>query len=203
VFGFAYLFSTIIGAAVVIVFKKVHSIHWKLRMAMTWCAFFLCNSILAGIISGLLFFNNFGIVVQWMIGGLQLMGIVAGGVLFMMIMTRPYWAYMFFKSTPSGIFMKDPKTRDVYIQNVFLKSWFFGSIVLMFFNWPMLNLFWPIFLLSLGIITVPLFKLPPLLEAIRIKKTEKNVFNSRRPFYFLIGLLVVVRVIGSLAHISF
>ncbi len=203
VFGFSFISLTIVGIILGKIFRKIHNVSWRTRLLLTWSAFLLANSVLAGVISGLLFFNNFGIVVQWMISSMKAMSIVGFGVLLVMILTRPYWVYMFLKSSPSSVFLIDEDIMKVYVQNVFLKAWFWGFLVLLLFNWPILNPFWPIFLLSLGFIAWPLFKMPPRQEEIFIRKSVPTIFKSKNSLYFVAGILIVIRIVGTLFRLNF
>jgi hypothetical protein len=71
------------------------------------------------------------------------------------------------------------------------------------FNWPLFDIFWPIFLLSLALIIRPLSQNHLLIEDIYVRKSNKVVFSNPNTIYYLIGTLLLIRVVGTFFTIDF
>jgi hypothetical protein len=197
VFGLGYLVFSIAGVILLVVLRKSHNLDWKIRLTITWIAFLLANSFFAGIIAGVLFYTGFGVAFQWLIGNIIIRSLIAAGALGMMILFKPFWVFLFLKTSPRRMFLKDDEQQKQYFQNVFFKSWLWGFIILLLFNLPLYDGFWPVFLLSLGFIAIPLFDRPVLYDNLFIRKSEKKIFFSRYALISLFVILLIIRISGS------
>jgi hypothetical protein len=197
VFGLGYLVFTFAGIWLVYALRRIHNVNWKTRLFLTWMAFLLTSALPAGIIAGIFSFNCFGIAFQWLVWNIIVRIIIGTGVLVMMIISRPLWVFLFLKASPSSIYFADNEHQKVYIRNVLLKAWFAGSIILLVFNKPMFDGFWPVFLVSLGFSIIPLFNRPVLYNNLYIRKSEKKVFSSRYSLLFILIILTLIWVAGN------
>jgi hypothetical protein len=197
VFGLGYLLFSVAGIILLAVMKKSHKQNWKTRLFSTWIAFLMVNTFLAAIIAGVLFYKGFGIAFQWTVGNIIIRSMIGLSVLGLMIFSRPIWVFLFYKASPRRIFFKNEEYKNFYIQNVFFKSWLFGFIILLFFNWPLFDGFWPVFIFSLGFIAMPLYKKKVSVKKISLKKSENEISGSRNKILIMIIILVLIRIAGS------
>jgi len=203
VFGLSFVVLTILGIVLAKKARHIHNVKWKFRLIMAWAAFLCVNSIPAAIIAGINSMNSFGILFHWLVPDILIRILIGLGAFMTMFLSRNYWIFLFLKASPSSIFLTEDEPMKMYVQHVLCKSWLFGFLVLLLFNWPLFDLFWPVFLLSLGFIARPFSSNNILHEDIYVRKSNKKVFSSQNSIYYLIGLLVLIRIAGSVLSIDF
>jgi hypothetical protein len=198
VFGLGYVVLTILGIVLAKKARHIHNVRWKIRLIMAWVAFLFVNSIPAAIIAGVFSMNSFGILFHWLVPDILIRFLIGLGALLTMYLSRNYWIFLFLKASPGSIFLSEDEPMRMYVQHVLCKSWLYGFLILLLFNWPLFDLFWPVFLLSLGFIARPFSRDNILHEDIYVRKSNKQVFAIKNSIYYLIGLLVLIRVAGSI-----
>ncbi|MEI8047690.1 MAG: hypothetical protein WCI92_09955 [Bacteroidota bacterium] len=203
VFGLGYLAFMLAGIFLMNKFKNIHNVDWKTRLILTWTAFLLVNSVPAAIIAGVFSVNSFGIIFHWLAMNTLIRLAIGLGALLMMFLSRNFWVFLFLKATSSRFFLTDEEPMDLYIMHVFTKSWLYGFLILLFFNWPLRDIFWPVFFLSLGIVALPIFVRPVAHEDISIRKSDREMFSSPYAWYFIVGILLLIRIAGTLFTIQF
>jgi len=203
VFGLGYFIFTIIGIIGLKTAQAINKVNWKIILVISWLSLIFVNSIPAAIVASIFSTNSFGLIIRWLAPDIIIRVLLGLGSVLMMYLSRNLWIYLFLKASPSSIFLTEDEPMNLYIQHVFCKSWVYGFLILLLFNWPAFDLFWPIFLLSLGFIIRPFFKGHIWDEDIYIKKSNKKVFSSQNSIYYLIGLLVLIRIAGSVLTIDF
>ena len=203
VFGLGYVVLTILGIVLAKKARHIHNVKWKIRLIMAWVAFLFVNSIPAAIIAGVFSVNSFGILFHWLVPDTLIRVLISLGAFLTMYLSRNYWIFLFLKASPASLFLTEDEPMRMYVQHVFCKSWFYGFFILLLFNWPMFDLFWPVFLLSLGFIARPFSRDNILHEDIYVRKSNKQVFTFQNSIYYLIGLLVLIRIAGTFLKIEF
>lgn len=197
VFGSGFLFLTLSGIFLLNRFKNMHNVKWETRLIITWSAFLLANAIPAAMIAGCFSLNNFGVVFHWIVPNVVFRILMGIGALLMMALSRSYWVYLFLKAAPSSYFLTDDEPMATYVMHVFAKSWLYGFCILLLFNWPLRDIFWPVFFLSFGVIAMPLFARSAAYEDISIRKSDMKIVSSPRALYFVIGTLLFIRIAGT------
>jgi hypothetical protein len=197
VFGLGYLVFSLAGIFLVAILSKIHNVSWKIRLFLTWMAFLLINTLPAGIIAGVLFFNCFGIAFHWLIGNIIIRSLIAASILVIMILLKPTWVFLFLKASPMRMFSRDDVHQKLYIQNAFFKSWLGGFLILLVFNRPLFDGFWPVFLLSLGFIAMPLFNQRYIHKKLHISRSPKKIISSHYSFLYILVILVLIWFVGT------
>ena len=203
VFGLGYVVLTILGIVLAKKARHIHNVKWKIRLIMAWVAFLFVNSIPAAIIAGVFSVNSFGILFHWLVPDTLIRVLISLGAFLTMYLSRNYWIFLFLKASPASLFLTEDEPMRMYVQHVLCKSWLYGFFILLLFNWPMFDLFWPVFLLSLGFIARPFSRDNILHEDIYVRKSNKQVFTFQNSIYYLIGLLVLIRIAGTFLKIEF
>ena len=203
VFGLGYVVLTILGIVLAKKARHIHNVKWKIRLIMAWVAFLFVNSIPAAIIAGVFSVNSFGILFHWLVPDTLIRVLISLGAFLTMYLSRNYWIFLFLKASPASLFLTEDEPMRMYVQHVLCKSWLYGFFILLLFNWPMFDLFWPVFLLSLGFIARPFSCDNILHEDIYVRKSNKQVFTFQNSIYYLIGLLVLIRIAGTFLKIEF
>ncbi len=203
VFGAGYVLLTIIGVFLAKKTRYMHNVSWKIRLVMAWVSFLLVNSIPAAIIAGILSINSFGILFNWLVPDMLIRVLIGLGALMTMYLSRNFWIVLFLKASPSSIFLTEDEPMKMYVQHVFCKSWLYGFLILLLFNWPLFDIFWPVFLLSLAFIARPFSSDNILHEDIYVRKSNKKVFSYQNSIYYLLVILLIIRVMGTVISINF
>jgi hypothetical protein len=203
VFGIGYVVLTIFGIILSRKARSIHNVKWKTRLIIAWVSFIMVNSIPAAIIAGVFSTNSFGMLFQWLVPDTLIRVLISLGAVLTMYLSRNYWIYLFLKASPSSIFLSEDEPMKMYVQQVFCKAWLYGFLILLVFNWPLFDIFWPIFLLSLALIIRPLSQNHLLIEDIYVRKSNKVVFSNPKTIYYLIGTLLLIRVVGTFFTIDF
>jgi hypothetical protein len=203
VFGLGYMVFMLVGLFLLNKFKNIHNVDWKTRLILTWIAFLLVNSVPAAILAGVFSVNSFGIIFHWLAMNVFIRIAIGLGALLMMCLSRNFWVFLFLKATPSRFFLTDDEPMELYIMHVFTKSWLYGFLILLIFNWPLRDIFWPVFFLSFGVVALPLFVRQVAHEDISIRKSGREILSSPYAWYLIAGILIVTRICGTLFSIQF
>ena len=203
VFGLGYLVFTVAGLFLLNRFNAIHNLKWKTRLILTWVALLLANAIPAAMVAGCFSGNSFGVISHWLVENMPIRLLIASGAVLMMFLSRNFWVFLFLKAAPSSFFLTEDEPMTMYIMHVFAKSWLYGFLILLFCNWPMRDIYWPIFFLCFGFIALPLRDLPAAYEDIAIRKSNREIFTSPNTLYYLIGILFLLRIAGTVFSIHF
>ncbi|MCX6265841.1 MAG: hypothetical protein NTW16_00585 [Bacteroidetes bacterium] len=181
------------GFLLLFLLKKMANARWKIRLVLTWLAFLMVNALPCGILAGVFFYDGFGVAFHWLIGSIVARGLIALSVFSFLVAFSNYWQRLFFKTSYTSAFLDSGINQKKFINNVFLKPWIYGFLILLFFNWPFSNLFWRAFLLSLGFMSISLIdKRAKMSQVVHIRKSRKKIFTSPyQPFYFALALALV------------
>ncbi len=203
VFGLGYLVFTVAGLFLLNRFNAIHNVKWKTRLILTWVALLLANAIPAAMVAGCFSGNSFGVISHWLVENTFIRLLIASGALLMMFLSRNFWVFLFLKAAPSSFFLTEDEPMNMYIMHVFAKSWIYGFLILLFCNWPMLDIYWPIFYLCFGFIALPLRDMPAAYEDIAIRKSNREILSSPNALYYIIGILFFFRVAGTVFSVQF
>lgn len=144
------LLLSLAGLRLLAVMSTLKHTGWKIKLILAWLAFLLVNALPCGIVSGALFFDGIGVAFHAMIDNFFIRALIGLVVLFILIYFTHFWQLQFLASAWSPAFIENSDNHRIYLKNVFIKPWIYGVIILLFFNWPFNNFYWPAFLLSLG-----------------------------------------------------
>ena len=192
VYGSGPLILSAIGFSLLLSLKKLRMVNWKIRLFVTWIAFMLVNSLPCSIIAGVLFFEGFGIAFHWFIDSYILRGIIAIIVLIIMVFFSRFWKRLFLKASYTSAFINNGNNQRIFLNNAYLKPWFYGFLILLLFNRPFNNLFWPAYLLSLGYLAISFLDNAIMQFSLQIRKSDKRIFSNRSQLvYFIITLMLI------------
>jgi hypothetical protein len=184
-------------------FNAMHNVKWKSRLILTWIALLLTNAIPAAMVAGCFSGNSFGVISHWLAENMGIRLLIGAGALLMMILSRNYWVFLFLKAAPSSYFLTEDEPMAMYVMHIFAKSWLYGFLVLLFFNWPMRDIYWPIFFLCYGFIAMPIRSHTAAYEDISIRKSNREVLSSPKTLYYICGILLIIRIAGTVFSIQF
>ncbi len=192
VFGSGPLMFTILGVWFLTALNGSNISNWKTRLILTWVTYVMVNALPCGIISGFLFFDNLGVVFQWLFESFYQRGVIALVVLIMLIYTSGFWLFLFMKTAWHPVFIASSENRRTFIHHVFTLPWLQGSLILLLFNWPFYSLYWPLFLLCLGYIAYPAYNHLRAVPDLEIEASPNTMFTSRyQILYMVIGLACI------------
>jgi hypothetical protein len=192
VFGSGPLMFTILGVWFLTALHGANIPDWKRRLILTWVTYVMVNAVPCGIISGFLFFDNLGVVFQWLFESFYQRGVIALVVLIMVVYTSGFWLFLFLKTAWHPVFIASGENRRLFIHNVFTRPWLQGCLILLLFNWPFYSLYWPLFLLSLGYISFPAYNYLRAVPDLEIEESSNSMFTSRHQIlYMVIGLACI------------
>jgi hypothetical protein len=192
VYGSGPLILSIVGLVLLSVLKKIKTAGWKIKLTLTWTVFLLVNAFPCGIIAGVFFFDGFGMAFHWFNDSYFVRGLIAAGVLFILLLFSPGWQWLFLKTSYTASFLDNIDTQKIFLRHVYLKPWIYGMIMLLFFNWPFPNFFWRAFLISLGYLALPFGNLRNKHFNVQIYKSDKQIFTSRfQKIFFAIVLILI------------
>ncbi len=188
------------GAGVILLFvlKSLRKAGWKTKLVLTWMTFLLLNALPCGIVAGALFFDGFGLAFFWIINSFVVRGILALMVLAILVLLSRYWYRLFLKTAYTTAFLDNEVDRKTFVTSVFLKPWLFGLIILMGFNWPFYNWYWPAFLLSLGYVAITLLGDAVIVRKPKIRKSDKQIFSSRFQLLIVAVTLALIWAAGNI-----
>jgi hypothetical protein len=194
IFGTGPLILSAIGLRLLFSLNSSARKGWKSRLALTWLAFLMVNALPCGIVAGALFYDSFGIAFQWMLGSDIFRVMIALGVLLLLVLFSRFWQWLFLNAAYSTAFLKDEIHQRIFLKNVYVKPALWGLAILMLFNWPFGNLYWPAFLLAL--VAVPALNQSLRYQAVYIEKSEKMIFTSRSQVLWFIAALALTWAAG-------
>ena len=191
VFGSGPLLLSAGGVALLLVLKKLGMAGWRPKLFLSWLSFLMVNALPCSILAGTLLFNGFGMAYFWMINSLIFRGIFSLIILAILAGTSFYWYRFFLKTAYTRAFLNNKDNQRTFFSAIFLRPWIAGLIVLMGFNWPFTDWYWPLFLLCLGFMGIVIIGDPRILHEPRIKKSDKKIFkNKSQVVYFTIALIL-------------
>ena len=196
IFGSGPLILSLSGLALLSVLKKRITEGWKTKLALTWMAFLMVNALPCGIVAGVFFFDGFGIVIHWMTNSFIVRGMIALLVLMLLIIYNRFWKWLFLNASYNAAFLDNEDNQKIFIKNVYIRPWIYGLFILLFFNWPFNNWYWPAFLLSLG--TLPVINQSLRYQIIYVMESENKIFTSRYQVLYIIIGLALIWVAGSI-----
>ncbi|MFZ4546697.1 MAG: hypothetical protein ACOYN4_04650 [Bacteroidales bacterium] len=202
VFGLGYVLLTLFGLYLIYKFNTVHNVKWQTRLIYTWVALLLSNSLPAAMVAGCFSGNSFGVIAHWLVENMGIRLLIGFGALLMMFLSRNFWVFLFLKAAPSSYFLTEDEPMALYITHVFAKAWIYGFLILLFFNWPMGDIYWPIFYFCFGFVALPLRDRPTAYEDISIRKSKKEILSSPNAIYYIVGILFFIRIAGTVFSIQ-
>ncbi len=198
VFGSGPLILSAIGLKLLSVLKKNIMAGWKTKLTLTWTAFLMVHALPCGIVAGVFFFDGFGMAFQWLISSYLIRVGIALLVLIILMILNRFWLIMFLKAAYTSAFLDYDDNYKLFLKNVYFKPWIYGLIILMLFNLPFNNLYWPAFLLSLGYLAIPAFNQSLVFLDLFITKSEKMIFTTRSQVWYIAVVLALIWIAGNL-----
>jgi len=143
-------------------------------------------------------YDGFGMAFMWMVNSIITRGILALLALVLLVVTGRIWYFHFLKTAFTQAFFNSPEAQRSYFIAVFLRPWILGVLVLMAFNWPFTNLYWPAFLVSLGYLAIIMVGDPVIQFQPSIKTSDKQIFTSRIQRLSVIAALILIWAVGNI-----
>jgi hypothetical protein len=183
------------GLRLLFVLKKMIQADWRTKLALTWLAFVLVNTLPCGIVAGVFFYEGFGTAFHWMVGDYFVRAFAGLGVALLLVSLSRFWRRLFLNACYHQAFLEDEYNQRKFISQVFLKPWFYGLLVLLLFNRPPGNLYWPAFLLCLGV-------MPGVTQSLRyqtifISRPDSRIFTSGMQIFWFLSALVILWIAGA------
>jgi hypothetical protein len=191
-FGSGPFMLSAIGLWLLSVCKKLDGEGWKTKLLFSWLAFVFFNALPCGIIAGAFFMDSFGVLFSWFTSNFLVRGMIALVVLFVLIIFNQSWLFLFLRASYSAVLVDSNEHRKIFIRNVLYKPLFFGFVILLFFNLPFNSFYWPLFLISLGTVAIPISGRLNGTSKIYFTRSDKKIFsNYSQIVYFSLVLLVI------------
>jgi hypothetical protein len=200
IFGLGPLILSAVGFRLLFLLNKGTRAGWKTRLALTWMTFLMVNALPCGLVAGALFYDGFGMPLQWMFGDYIFRGIMALAVVLGLLIFSRSWQQLFLNASYTTGFLDNADHQRIFVKNAYIKPVMYGLIVLMFFNWPFNHLYWTMFLICVA--ALPVLTQPVRYHFVYLEKPEHEHFPSRRQALYLAAGLVLVWVAG-LVKINF
>jgi hypothetical protein len=181
------------GFLLLLLLKKLKNAHWKVKLALTWMAFLMVNTLACSVVAGVFFYDGFGVALHWIASSSVARMLMALLALVILVFFSRFWQRMFLKASYTTAFFDIRQHQMTYIKNVFLKPWIYGLLILLVFNWPFSNLYWRTFLLSFGFMSIALLdRSMQMHRQPHIRKHRKRIFRSwHQPVYFTLVLVLI------------
>jgi len=203
VYGLGMLVFFGLGLLLMLLLKRRRHINWKLRLALTWMAFLMVNSIPIGMLSGLFIFDGFGIAYTWLFDSVIVKVLLALLALQIAMYYRPFWVNLFFKTAYSASLLSGSKNRKNFIKTTFIHPWASGVIILLAFVMPHFAWSWLVFILGLGFIVLPVFRNKISKRRYLVDKYSKGIFRFPYPIVRFFILLAVLWLADFYSKTSF
>lgn len=198
VFGSGPLLMSVGGMFLLLILKNLGMTGWKTKLVLTWMCFLMVNALPCGILAGTMLYDGFGVAFMWMVNSIITRVIMALLVLILLVVTGRFWYFQFLKTVFTMAFFNSPEAQRSYFMAVFLRPWILGVIILMAFNWPFTNLYWPAFLVSLGYLAIIMAGDPVIQFQPRIMKSDNQIFTSRIRLLSVIAALILIWAAGNI-----
>ena len=191
------LILSVFGYLLLVTLKKITTASWKIKLTMAWMAFLMVNAIPCGLIAGVFFFDSLGVAFQWSVNSFIVRVLIALAVFLILVLFSRYWSRLFIKASYTSVFLKNRKNQKAFLINVYFRPWIYGSVILMFFNWPFYSFFWPASLLSLGYLAISVLNQSKKFSKIHIMKSEKRSFTTRSQILYFVIAIALIWVAGT------
>lgn len=180
-----------IGFLSYLLIKKVHYLPWRTKLFLTWFTFIALNYIPFSIISGSLFYDQLGIAFQWIVKIFIVRMLIALVILGLLLLTTRFWLRLFIKCAYSTEFLSDEDEQYYFLRHTFLIPWITGLVILMAFNLPFENWFWPVLVLTMGFPGFVFHDFDYRFKKVKIKKQEPVVFGNGFHAFILSGFIIL------------
>ncbi len=198
VFGSGPLLMSGGGVALLLNMKSLGMTSWKTKLVLTWMCFLMVNAFPCSILAGTMLYDDFGVAYLWMMNSVVYRGILGLLVLVLLVITSRFWYHQFFKTVYTLTFFNSPDAQRSFFFAVFLRPWILGVVILMGFNWPFTNWFWPVFLISLGYMAILRVDAPVIRSRPRIWMSDKQLFPSRIQLVTVAVALILIWGAGNI-----
>jgi len=179
VFGSGPVLLSAVGLILLLVLKKLSMAAWRTKLLFSWLSFLMVNALPCNILAGTLFYNGFGVAYFWMVNSLIFRIIFSFIILAILVGISFYWYRFFLKTAYTKAFLNDKDNQRTFFSAVFLRPWIAGLIVLIGFNWPFTDWYWPLTIFCLGFMGIAIMGNSRIQSKPMIKKSDKKIFNDQ------------------------
>jgi len=193
------------GAGILLLFllEKIKHIQWKIRLVLTWIAFFAVHTLPMWMLAGMFFFEGFGIAYQWLFENIYVRVILSLLALMVVVYFRSFWMNMFLKNVYSISFLSGSKNRQTFIKSCFIFPWLAGLIILLPFVWLHHAWSWLVYLVGLGLVLLPIFGNKTPHRKFMIYKAGNKIFSFRFPLPLFLLVVTILWVADYLSKTNF
>jgi hypothetical protein len=171
------------------------------RLFVVWFSFFAMHMFVMGMLSGVYFFDDFGIAYTWLFPEKWLRLTFAIVAFAFCIYMRPWWLKQFLRLSFTQDAVKDLPSKRDYILRIFIMPYVFGSVILMPYVLSGMYKTWMVMLLGFSLIVLPIVN--PFFPKGRpmLVKTVVPAIASRNTVYRLV-LLLAVLLLGAFFRVN-
>ena len=198
VYGFPYFISLIVGVLLSGWLASGKKDDWRVRLFLIWLAIHAIMQFAAGVVYATFFYDGFGIAYHWLFSALAVRIAVTFLVLLVLFATGGQWMRQFLKASPTRLFFQKLELRYKFLWFSVLIPWVVGSAIILVMFYPPVNRDIFITLFCYLLIFVPMLKVLPLNESVRLVKSEKKVFPVRAAWIYIVLLLVLLRFVSRI-----
>ncbi len=195
VYSIGPLFSFLTGLILIRVLDKSKYLGWKLRLFLTWIAFVLIHLLPLGMLSGVLFSQDFGFASTNFFMTPLFRGAISAAMLVLAIYFRPLWLKLFSRAAYSHRIIDH---KETFIKWVFIRSWGLGFLVLSFFASIGNYWSWLTQIALMGFVILPFFNwTTPKLKLRLTKLGGEEIFKYKITPYLYSALIIALLVLAQ------
>jgi hypothetical protein len=173
-----------------------HTISWRVRLLISWISFYMVNNFLAGIIASLFAFDGIGVALIWMFPNFYMRLMLAILVALVLVFTRPFWEKLFMKAVYSKTFLRDRRSRNDFINQVFRIPWMFTTLLFLIFGFLSGMWFWGLSLVSMGLVIFGIKWYKPIPDRTKIVRDQSQFIGGTTSYVVLIILVTIILLNG-------
>lgn len=196
VFGLGTAIYFLFGRLVLMFMRFLTPGKMFYRLLMVWVAFLAVHMLPAGMVSGVFFFDNFGIAYKWLFSEFWIRVFLALAAIIFSMFMRPFWLGVFQEITYSRELIGDAALRVEYIRWVFVIPYTAGTLILAPFTLQGDYYAWYVVLVSLGLVVYPVIsQLVPDALMLPAKADPPKEINIR-VFAKMFAVILVLFILG-------
>lgn len=194
-YGLPYLISLILGGLLLGYLSKEKKLDWRVKHFLIWLSIHAIMQFAGGAAYATLFYDGFGVAYLWLFSVQHIRISVTFFILLILFATGSRWMWLFFRASPSRLFIGEPDLRHKYIWYAVLIPWSVSSVVIMLFFYPPANKIVFIMLFCYLLIINPMLRVLPLMDPGRLVRSNKVAFSKGWIAVVLVAILILLRFV--------
>ena len=176
--------------------------NWKFNLVRTWLAFLMITLLPLNILSGLIFFQGFGIAWQWLVPSFIYRIVIGATFILAVALSRPYWVIRFLRTSYTRSVVANGDSKRQYILTVFILPYIAGLIILAPFIFPSHNYSWAVCVFGISLVVLPY--VPGIFpkRAIKLYRNTNKEISATRTHFIISAVVLVLIWAASMVQIN-